>query len=226
MNTESSGAGRRRSVRFATTLWAVLAAVLALHGGVEGQDGRRAMGLTLRASFWDLPRGPQRLSWTSGQDYELLESNGVGGWVSFLGTLSDRFLLELSLGGVVRTVEEVTFPGGNDTYVEVLVPFLVGARFHPISGGGSGVSPYLSFGLGPYWDATVISLDSALNDDTSVEWDRRFGGYVGAGVDAMFIDWMGLNFDLRWHEVDFPDREDYSGLEASAGLQFMWGRRR
>jgi outer membrane protein W len=209
-----------------TILAGALAAVLAFHGGVEGQDGRRAMGLTLRGSFWDLPRGPERLSWTSGQDYELFESNGVGGWVSFLGAVSDRVLVELSLGGVVRTVEEVRFFGGIDTYVEVLVPFLVGARFYPIRTSGTGMSPYLSLGLGPYWDATVISLDSDPTDNTSVGWDHRFGGYAGVGVDAMFIDWMGLNFDLRWHEVDFPGKPEYSGLEASAGVQFMWGRRR
>jgi len=100
-------------------------------------------------------------------------------------------------------------------------------RFLPIEPhGGEGLRPYLSAGIGPYWAMDVLDMESGPSHDVSIDSEHRFGGYVGAGVELMLTDWLGLGFDVRRHYVDFRGREDYGGFEYGMGLQFMWGDRR
>jgi N-acyl-D-amino-acid deacylase len=95
------------------------------------------------------------------------------------------FDLELSLGTVPRTAEQVKHAEGTDTYVEAAVPFRAGVRFHPVVPCGGGIVPYVSLSIGPYWVGDVVSTEWATGDHTSVDFETRFGGYVGGGADFM-----------------------------------------
>jgi outer membrane protein W len=141
--------------------------------------------------------------------------------------VDDHVLLELSLGAVVRTVEELKHSEGTDTYVEALVPLLLGGRFHPIPAHrGHSFLPYLSVGGGPYWAADILSTSTSVKDRVTVDSRHQFGAYVGGGIDLMFTNWVGLNMDVKRHYVDFNTGNEHSGYEYALGLQFMWGTRK
>ncbi|HSG48937.1 MAG TPA: outer membrane beta-barrel protein [Longimicrobiales bacterium] len=213
--------------KFLLPLAATAALVLALPSNASAQLSRRTTGITLRGTAWGLPNGQQRLAWGSTDRHTYFDGEGLGGWISFISRASDQVFIELSLGGVVRTVEEVQHAAGTDTYVEALVPLLVGARYFPLESRRSNpLRPYLSFGAGPYWAADITTVDRPSDDDVTVDSQHEFGGYLGAGMDFMFTDWIGLNFDVKRHYVDFPGRDEYSGFEYGMGLQFMWGSQR
>jgi len=208
-------------------LFAAAAAVLCVPSEAAAQVSRRTAGIVVRGSFWGLPQGHPQLIWTRVDEHTLFDGNGAGGWVSFLSRASDQLFLEVSLGTVVRTVEEVRRPAGTDTYVEALVPFLWGVRFLPLDPHGVGaLRPYMSLGIGPYWAMDVLETETSSTHDVSIDSEHEFGGYLGAGVDFMFTDWFGLNFDVKRHYVDFRGRDDYGGFEYGIGLQFMWGDHR
>ncbi len=215
------------SNRAKVLLCAAAAALACIPLEASAQVSRRTTGIVLRGSFRSLPEGRPRLIWSSADDYTLFEGDGAGGWIGFLSRADDHLLLEISLGTVVRTVEEVRRPAGTDTYVEAMVPFLVGLRFLPLEPyDGGALRPYVSAGVGPYWLADVLATEAGDAHDVSIDWERDLGGYLGGGVDFMFTDWLGLNFDVKRHFVDFRTRDDYSGFEYGMGLQFMWGDHR
>jgi outer membrane protein W len=190
------------------------------------QISRRSAGLVLRGGAWSQSEGQSRLVWTSDDEHTLYDGAGLGGWISFIGRVGPNLSFELSLGTVVRTVEEVKHAQGTDTYVEGVVPFLAGLRFLPLAPRrGAGVVPYLSLGGGPYWVGDVVDKERVGGNDTSVDFEARFGGYVGFGVDVMVTDWFGLNFDLKRHFVDLREDHELSGVELGGGLGFFWGRR-
>jgi len=203
---------------------AAVAAVLVASMNVSAQVSRRSAGLILRGSAWSLPDGQGRLVWQSDDQHTLYEGAGLGGSISFVGRVSPLLALELSLGAVVRRVEEVRHELGTDTYVAATVPLLVGLRFHPVpSRRGVGILPYLSVGGGPYWVGDVVELDAGGSEQVTTDFRHQLGGYVGGGVDFMITGWLGLNFDVRRHFVDFRTHYERSGLEYSTGLMFLWG---
>lgn len=210
--------------------WPLVAALLAVASMfpavTAGQISRRSAGLVVRGGAWSMSEGQGRLVWTSDDEHTLYDGAGLGGWIAFIGRVGPHVSFELSLGTVVRTVEEVKHAQGTDTYVEGVVPVLAGLRFLPLAHpGGTSVVPYLSFGAGAYWVGDVVDTEWVGGDDTSVDFEARFGGYLGVGVDVMITDWFGLNFDLKRHFVDLRANHELSGVELGGGLAFYWGRR-
>ena len=204
----------------------LLGTIIHIPNGAQAQVNARTAGLGIRASAWSLPSGEPRLTWVEGEDYTHFDSDGVGVWLSFLSRVTDNLFLEASLGGVVRKVEEVVRFTEKETYVEVLVPALVGLRVQPApSASASPILPYLAVGTGPYWSGDLLEVEGGGGSELEGEFDLQWGGYLAAGVDVMLSDWVGVNLDLRRHIVDQRGVVDYSGWEYSAGLQFLWGRR-
>jgi len=201
-----------------------MAMLLFAHSHASAQVSSRTAGISLRGATWGWPEGQQQLVWTGGEHYTSFDSEGVGGWISFVSRAADQVFVELSLGGLVRTVEEVQRPLGTETYVEALVPLLLGARVFPFEPDHSGaLRPYVSLGAGPYWMLDILALETPEHDDVAVNSEYDFGGYLGVGVDFMISDWFGLNLDFRQHFVDFSNHHEYSGSEFALGVQFLWG---
>jgi len=191
------------------------------------QVHRRTTGITLRGGAWGgWPEGNRPLVFGSGDQLSYFDGDGVGGWISFVSRMNDNVLVELSLGAVVRSVEELHHSAGTDAYVEALVPLLLGTRVFPFEPTrSSALRPYLSFGAGPYWMADITSIETFSDHDVTVDSRSELGGYLGVGADFMISDWFGLNFDVKRHYVDFQAHHEYSGYEVLMGLQFMWGDR-
>jgi hypothetical protein len=49
------------------------------------------------------------------------------------------------------------------------------------------------------------------------------GGYAAAGFNLFFSPGFALNFEGKYHFVDFDSNHNRSGAEIGLGLVFLWG---
>ena len=49
------------------------------------------------------------------------------------------------------------------------------------------------------------------------------GGYAAAGLNLHFTPSFALNFEAKYHLVDFDVNHDRSGVDIGLGLVFLWG---
>lgn len=206
------------------------AAALAVlwYGSAQAQHTPRSTGLVVRGSFWDMNEGPDHIRIIDRPHYHAVEGGGAGGWLTLLSRTSDYWFMEFSLGGISREIASVSRIDGQDTQVMTVVPVLLGMRFYPLPAQNrSNLRPYLAAGGGPYWFADVFVREEYFHDEeVNVDTELKPGGYLGGGLDFMLTSWLGLNFDAKYHFVDFNANSDFSGYECGFGLQFMWGKHR
>jgi outer membrane protein W len=114
---------------------------------------------------------------------------------------------------------------GENVEVTALTPVLLGLRHILFSvHNPSALQPYITLGAGPYWLHDVKVRDRYYEDEVTVKSKVKPGAYAGAGMDFMLASWVGLNFDVKYHFVDFNVNHDYSGFDYGLGFSFMWGR--
>jgi outer membrane protein W len=209
-------------------VWLTIAVTVFLaNTNALAQARPKMAGIGFRGSFWNMNDNATLVSITDNYRHRVVSTGGAGGWVNFFSRTSDNWFLEFSLGAVAKTVDEVLHPDGVDTRVNVVVPVLLGMRFHLFSPTNRGaLRPYLSFGGGPYWIADIFSKERYYAEEVIIKSELKTGGYAGVGMDFMLADWFGLNFDVRRHFVNFNTNSDYSGNEYALGIQFMWGNYR
>jgi len=116
---------------------------------------------------------------------------------------------------------------GETVAVSAVFPFLLGLRYDLLSNRfASSIQPYVTGGGGAYWSTTFTVRNQLTGEQGNGQVDLRLGAYTGGGVNFVFFSIFALNFDLRYHFVDFQRKQDSSGLEFGLGLSFMWGRKR
>ncbi|MCK5075284.1 MAG: hypothetical protein KAR38_02860, partial [Calditrichia bacterium] len=136
--------------------------------------------------------------------------------------------MELNIGGVgnVDIAQNANLTTQN-VNVFSITPILLGLRYDLLSPKlPSKFQPYFSGGAGPYWMSNVEVVSSPTEDYNTTESFHKYGAYAGGGTNLMIKDWFALNFDLRYHFVDFKVEEGYSGLEFGMGFSFMWGKKK
>jgi len=108
-----------------------------------------------------------------------------------------------------------------------ILPFLLGARYDIFSPRlPSSIQPYLSLGTGPYWISSVRNENPFAESMQTIESKMEYGAYAGGGTNILIASWLALNFDLKYHFVDFQFERGYSGLEFGMGFSFIWGKKR
>ncbi len=179
------------------------------------QGMSRSNGIGFRTGFWKTARSTSLIK-ISGTRVEV---SGAGAWMYFFSRFQHDWSFELNLGAVGSVITDV---GGED--VTAILPFLFGLRWDYLAmRTASAFQPYFSFGLGPYW---ITSVDNSIFEGENVESGLKPGAYLGTGVNIELTSWFALNFDLKYHFVDFKFGQDLSGYEFGVGFSLMWGRRR
>ncbi len=207
---------------------AALCLVLAAALSANGQGITRSTGLGFRGSFWKIADQTMGIRVSSGGAASSVDVEGLGGELTFFSRLRDNWFIESALGSVARVhVKETGFFGG-DVDVSVMIPFILGTRVDFLAGKiRSAVQPYLCAGGGTYWMAnTLTATRGALESEVTVDSNFKFGAYAGFGTHFTLASWFALNFDARYHFVDFSKKDPNSGFEVGGGFVFMWGRQR
>jgi hypothetical protein len=110
----------------------------------------------------------------------------------------------------------------TDLNVQSIVSILFGVRYYlPRSTFGTALRPYLTAGVGPYIGNEVES--------SGVKTLGTLGGHVGGGLDILLGRRFMLGAEVGYDPVmDFSEpvgsRRNYSGLEFSVGLSFLFGK--
>jgi hypothetical protein len=113
-----------------------------------------------------------------------------------------------------------------DEEVEVFsaVPLLTGIRIDllPVNS-PSIIKPYISAGPGAYILSDIhVIREFGVEKGTIKTW-LAGGGYAAAGLNLYFTPGFALNFEAKYHLVDFDSSHDRSGVDVGLGLVFLWG---
>ncbi|HEX9972083.1 MAG TPA: hypothetical protein VGD14_08445, partial [bacterium] len=194
------------------------------------QGMSRSTGLGLRAGFWNVTGHPTRFSSSLTGSNVNVDIGGAGAWVYFFSRFYQNWFLEFNLGALGGIHGEQNQFLLYNVKATSIVPILFGLRYDMLSTRmPSSIQPYLAIGTGSYWIATSEEIlmnpfetETAIN----IESIQKYGAYLGGGANILVASWLALNFDLKYHFVDFQFEKDYSGLGFSFGFSFMWGSKR
>lgn len=191
------------------------------------QGMSRSSGIGLRIGSWNVTNHPTRISATGYGNEAEVDIGGAGAWLYFFSRVYNNWFFEFNFGTVGGVHEEYTGYVIKNAEVSAIIPILFGLRYDLLSTRFStAFQPYFSLGGGPYWTTSVKSKDINIGGQQIVESSLKYGAYTGAGINIVITSWFALNFDLKYHFVDFEFEKDYSGLEFGGGFSFMWGSTR
>ena len=188
----------------------------------------RSSGIGLRVSYWNITGQPTRFNISNGATSAVYDFSGLGSSLYFFSRVQQsNWFFEFSLGAMARVHGEEKIGMEDHVEVSAVIPFLLGWRYDVLSNRhANSFQPYLAGGVGPYW-STAFSVQNQVTGETvNGQADLQMGGYAGGGANFVPISWVAINFDLRYHFVDFQRQREPSGFEFALGLSFMWGRKR
>ena len=205
-------------------LVAIVMALCSCSTNLQAQPPVRSTGIGVRGSYWKMNDSPAQIIATDYANYHAVDIGNAGGWIFFLSRMSDQSFFEFSLGGVGSVRSESHSIFGEDVEVTAVTPLLMGFRLNlfPMYS-ESALQPYLAFGGGPYWLHDINVTERFDHDEAVVKSRVKGGAYAGGGMNFMMNSWLGVNFDVKYHFVDFNVNHDYSGVEYGLGLVLMWG---
>jgi outer membrane protein W len=191
----------------------------------EGQGVTRSSGIGVKIGFWNIGKFPTHISSSNYGKDETINISGAGTSLLFFSRMTNNWFLELNLGIYASAKDKVENYIETEVDVTGVIPLLFGLRYDILSNRlPSVMKPYLSLGVGPYWISQTKTDNEFFEDNTEVQSNLKYGGYLGGGMNLLITSWFALNFDLKYNFVDFKFKAGYSGLEFSAGTTFMWGR--
>lgn len=215
---------KSRSFQKTAILWVIS---FFWYSGLLAQGLSRSSGIGMRIGSWNVTNHPTRISTTGYGKDAVVDIGGAGAWLYFFSRVYNNYFFEFNIGAVGGVHEEHTNYVIKNTEVSAIIPVLFGLRYDLLSTRlPTAFQPYLSLGGGPYWTTSVKSEDVYIGGQQTVESSLKYGAYTGGGINIVLTSWFALNFDLRYHFVDFEFEKDYSGLEFSGGFNLMWGRKR
>lgn len=212
----------KRHLMISFAAMATLAALLS-YSSVQAQA--RSTGIGLRGTYWNMNNGPAHVIVTDHDDYSAIDVGNGGGWIFFFSRVDEQTFFEFSLGVVGSVTSESHHDFGEDIDITAVTPVVLGFRHNLFSmRSQSALQPYIAYGAGPYWLHDIKVRDGIYTDEALVTSRLKPGGYAGGGMNFMMASWFGLNFDVKYHFIDFNVNHDYSGFEYGLGFSFMWGK--
>lgn len=185
----------------------------------------KSTGIGLRGTYWKINNDPTRIIVSDHGSRSSVNTGSGGVWLYLLSRMNYNTLFELSLGAVGKVEEETYYYTQSDVDVLAVTPILLGLRIELISPESqSAFQPYLSLGGGPYWFSNVSVKERMYEEEVNVETKLKRGGYLGGGVNFLLSDWFAINFDMKYHFINFNKNHENSGFEYGLGVSFMWGR--
>lgn len=201
---------------------AIFAIILFAISTISAQGISRSSGLGIRASIWkphniggDVNVGAFPITTSVG--------SGEGGYLYYYTRLKENWYLEIMFGGTGTINFSKVGALGTYSSQQSITPLLFGLRNDFLSlEHGSIFQPYWAFGGGLHWISAIRS-GVTQSIDTSIGNESQIGIYVGTGINAILSSRFALNADIKYHLMEFNPEREYSGLEYSFGITYMWG---
>ena len=207
------------------SIFVILGMVLYSSQGMTKNFEEKSSGLVFRGSYWQTESNGFEVTVSSHNFNESVDVGTYGGWLTFFSRLNDQMYLECSIGtiGQVRTQSE--WFESEEVQVKGMIPLIFGVRYDllPLRS-PSAIQPYVAGGGGPYWQTNINVVDRWFaEEEVSVKSKMRPGLYLGGGVNFRAANWFMLNFDMKYHLVNFDFDQDFSGFEFGMGFGILWG---
>jgi len=185
---------------------------------VNGETVNKRHSIDLKAAYWDNAKSEASVK-SNGYTVEA-DTGGLSGKIAYNYHFSDEFALNVS-AGVLQSKAKVT---GLSIESSTIIPVLLGVKYYLIKfSAESPVKPYLLGAPG-----ILIGTESSVAQiSINAHTETTFMIYVGAGVDFILGSLVKLTADAGYDLMtDFSEsiagRKNYSGLEFSIGLGFMF----
>lgn len=191
---------------------------------VYGQDDIRATGLGFRVSYYDVGTHSTSFERIGHHNFSTV-ANGGGGLTFFIfSRFSDRLSIEFSAAGLARFSADQRWHMEDEVEVFSAVPLLTGIRVDllPIQS-TSIIKPYVSAGPGAYILSDIHVVREFGVERGTIDTRLAGGGFAAAGLNLHFSPGVALNFEAKYHFVDFDSNHDRSGVDVGLGLVFLWG---
>ena len=202
----------------------VVSIVVLFSLNVFAQPDVKSTGIGLRGSYYQLSNGVSEITVLNNDENSSVNVGGGGGWIYLFSRVNNNLFIELSIGGIGHVEEETNNYCENNVDVSAITPLLLGLRQELLSPlNQSTLRPYFSFGAGPYWISDVIVRENCYSEEVSVKTTLMRGGYAGGGFDFKLCSWLAVNFDVKYHFIDFNKKHELSGFDYGLGVCIMWG---
>ncbi|MEJ2637106.1 MAG: outer membrane beta-barrel protein [Calditrichia bacterium] len=198
-----------------------------LAGALFAEDWPRT-GIGMRFSHWNVKDNVQMVRVYTDLHSTEVDAGGYGGTLFFFSRLTPQLFIEFSVG-VIGTVEQRTkYRDYDEVKTNAVAPLLFGVRYNVLPREVQSVlQPYGEAGFGTYWISDIYVENDRFydsHDNVTIHSEVRPGGYVGAGLNFMLSRKFAINYDMRYHMVDFSSSEYQNGIEFGLGCSFMWGK--
>jgi outer membrane protein W len=196
--------------------------------GRLGADEWPRTGIGIRFSHWNV-KDATRLVHVYHDDWgsDRVNAGGYGGSLFFFSKLTSQLFMEFTVGAIGTVEQRNHYWDYEEVKADAVLPFLFGLRYNLLPQNiHSVLQPYAQAGFGTYWINDVFVENGYYDDDYEdviVNSQVRPGGYIGAGLNFMLSKKFAINYDMRYHFVDFNNKEYHNGIEFGFGGSFMWG---
>lgn len=185
----------------------------------------KSNGVVFRGSYWgNDDRDVSTQVVTQGLD-NTVSVSGYGGWIEFFSRIDDQLYVTWGFGSSVDVQISDHFLSQNDVHSKSVTPLVLGVQYHVLPVAKQSVlQPYVQFGAGPYWIHEAKTENRFLGyEETTIKSHMKFGANIGGGTFFRVSNSFALNFDMKYHLVDFDTDHDFSGFEVGFGCCFLWG---
>ena len=209
---------------FITTIFMLLCMLLFVNS-TQAYNNNMA-GIGFRGTHWRMGDSEHVVHVQTQPGNAQVDVGNGGGYLYLFSRIDDNSFLELHFGAIGNVKAREEYAWGQEVDVNAVTPVLLGLRHHLFDyHSRMALQPYVVFGAGPYWFNDVFVRDDYMGFDeqVTVGTKARIGGYAGGGFNFMLSTWMGVNFDVKYHFINFNKDHEYSGYEFGLGLFFTWG---
>ena len=181
-------------------------------------------GIGLRGIHWNITEESQ-IEVSTNFHGARVKMSGYGGSIYFFSRISEQFLFDFTLSGIGMVENNVNYWYGENVEAGGVTPILLGLRYLILPAEKNNtLQPYIEAGGGAYLIGNVRVEERHLaNETVAVESYTRPGAYMGAGLNFMLSRYFALNYNMRYHLVDFRNDIYQSGIEIGFGVSIMWG---
>ena len=183
-------------------------------------------GISFRGSYWDLVDDVGGIRVHTHRGFKEISLGGLGGEVSFFSRIHEQMFVGFNIGAIGEVENRILRLDGEDVDVTAVVPVLFGFRFNLLPAAlKSHLQPYATVGAGAYWLSDIQVRDRYYyREKVHVNSTILPGAYTGLGLNFLLTRSLALNYDMKYHWVDFERDKYNSGIEFSVGLSMMWGK--
>jgi hypothetical protein len=206
------------------SLFLTTIAILFLTISAYSQDEIRSTGIGFRLSYYDAGNHSATFERIGYENFSTRAKGGGGVTFFIFSRFSDNLSIEFSAAGLARFTADQKWHLDEEVEVFSAVPLLTGIRVDllPVNS-PSIIKPYVSAGPGAYILSDVHVVREFGVERGTINTSLAPGGYAAAGLNFYISAGIALNFEAKYHMVDFDSSHDRSGVDVGLGMVFLWG---